>query len=141
MDAYLWTVRNESMKKILFILSCVFAIAFCACKQTSYTKPDELISHEKMVDILYDIHLNEAIQKNKKFSADSVDFSTIDLHFSILKKHEIQDSLFIQSVLYYSSLPKVYERIYQDVVNKLSILEQENEKKEPVNINPKREIH
>ena len=112
-----------------------------ACEPTGYPKPDDLISEKKMVEILYDIHLNESIQKNLKFSEDSVDFSSIDLHFSILQKHEVGDSLFIKSVLYYSSLPKVYERIYQDVVDKLSHLEQENEKREAVKIRPDKAVY
>lgn len=129
------------MRKAFFIFCCSLFVAFAACKPTGYPKPDKLISEKKMVDILFDIHLNESIQKHLKFSNDSVDFTTIDLHFSILQKHEVEDSLFIKSVLYYSSLPKVYERIYQDVVDKLSHLEQENEKNEAVKIRPDQAIH
>lgn len=123
------------MKRLLFITGLLL-IVVSSCEETGYPKPDKLISEKKMVNILYDIHLYESIHRSKRFTADSLTFTDQDLHFSILEKHGVENTLFVESILYYSNLPKVYERIYKDVVNKLVMLEEEHNKKEAVKIKP-----
>ncbi len=129
------------MKRILFFSLFLFIVIF-SCKRTGYPKPDKLINEKEMADILYDIHLYESIYRNKTGNKDTLAFTDHDLHFSILEKHGIEDTLFLESILYYSCYPKVYENIYKDVVDRLVMLEQEDKKKDAVKIKPdKATIH
>jgi len=48
------------MKRVIIIVCCVFS--FVSCNDGSVPKPDNLIAKEKMIDILYDISLLEAIK-------------------------------------------------------------------------------
>ena len=128
------------MKRSILIISILLFI-FSSCTETGYQKPEDLISEKKMVKILYDIHLYQAVYNNKKYGKDSLRFDDKDIHFSILKKHGIEDTLFIESIIYYSSYPKVYERIYKEVIDQLVMQEQELNEKEAVKIHPERPKH
>ena len=125
------------MKRSILIISILLFI-FSACTETGYRKPENLISEKKMVKILYDIHLYQAVYNSKKYGKDSLRFDDQDIHFSILKKHGIEDTLFIESIIYYSSYPKVYERIYKEVIDHLVMQEQELNEKDAVKIHPER---
>ncbi len=123
------------MKRALLILSIVL-FAISSCEETGYQKPENLISEKKMAKILYDIHLAEAVYNKKKYSNDSITFTDHDIHFSILEKHGVEDTLFIESIIYYSGYPKIYERIYKKVIDQLVMQEEEFDKKEAVKIKP-----
>ena len=126
------------MKKSFGYILLIFLIAtFFSCKEKKGIPiPDDLVSEKQMVDILYDIHLNQAYfnqyQIEKKMPKDESNV----LYFSVLKKYNVADSTFAQSVIYYSSLPKIYERIYQQVVDRLKMLEEDNSEKKELNIHP-----
>lgn len=113
-------------KKVLF--SLVFLImSFYACEEKGFTKPKQLIGEKEMVDILYDIHIAQAMAEN--YQASSVDtvisYTSDDFYQAVLDKYELQDSVLAKSIIYYSSRPKIYEKIYEKVIEKIMI-QQEN---------------
>ncbi len=124
------------MKKSLFLLP-VMLFLIMACDDPVVEKPRDLISRDPMIDILVDIHLSEAVFQTKRFSSEELNkFSEADFYYSILKKHGIADSTFEKSLIYYSSKPKEFEKIYTRVINRLTEMEQElNDKtRQPVDI-------
>jgi hypothetical protein len=108
-----------------------------SCNQNMSGKPPHLISRDNMVGILVDIHLSEAAFQSRRYSNERYKkYSESDFYYSILQKHHIADSVFESSLIYYSSNPKEFEKIYTRVINRLTILEQEESKKtkQPVNL-------
>lgn len=47
-----------------------------------------------------------------------------DLYYSVLKKYSVADTVFIRSLIYYSSFPKEYERMHNEIMDKLKETEQ-----------------
>lgn len=47
-----------------------------------------------------------------------------DLYYSVLKKYSIPDSVFVRSLIYYSSFPKEYEKMHIEIVDNLNEAEQ-----------------
>lgn len=88
--------------------------------------------------MLYDIHLYEAYAGQYRFEREITELESKDLYYSVLEKHGVADSVFAESVVYYSSLPKVYERIYQQVVDRLNMLQEEASAQKEVNIQPEK---
>ena len=121
-----------------------FSIGFWAlllvclsCSEDLGEKPSKLITRDRMVEILVDIHLTDAAYQTKRYTNETIKkYSESDYYYSILKKHGIADSVFEKSLLYYSGKPKEFEKIYTRVINKLTLLEQEEKKKteQPVNL-------
>ncbi len=124
------------MGKVFIIFAGVTLFLISSCGETGYEKPKNLIGEKEMANILYDMHLTQAIYNTTKYrqDKDSMLFKIEDYHYSVLKKYGVDDSTYYKSILYYSSLPKVYERIYQDVVDRMVMLEEENKRDEAVKI-------
>jgi hypothetical protein len=108
-----------------------------SCKEKGFPKPKNMLSEKEMVDILHDMHLAEAYSNQYRIdNSGPKKIESKDLYFSVLKKHGVADSTFANSVVYYSSMPKRYEKIYQQVVDRLNMLEEETNKQQEVNIQP-----
>jgi hypothetical protein len=124
------------MNKILLGL-LTLALFYPSCSDDMAEKPPHLISRDKMVSILVDIHLSDAAFQSRRYSNEKLSaYTESDFYYSILKKHHLADSVFETSLIYYSSKPKEFEKIYTRVINQLTVIEQEESKKtkQPVNL-------
>jgi hypothetical protein len=123
------------MNRIILGLLALFLFN-TSCNEDMAGKPPHLISRDKMVVILVDIHLSDAAFQTRRYSNDQLNkYTESDFYYSILKKHHIADSVFEISLLYYSSKPKEFEKIYTRVINRLTVLEQEETKKTQIPVN------
>ena len=101
-----------------------------SCNEDMTDKPPRLVSRDKMVSILVDIHLSDAAFQTRRYSNEQLNkYTESDFYYSVLNKYHVADSVFEVSLIYYSSKPKEFEKIYTRVINRLTILEQEESKK------------
>ncbi len=102
------------MKKTLLIFTLCFLLLNCDSKAVK--KPDNLISEDQMVAILYDLYVINAIKtyKNQYLIDNKI---TPDKY--IYKKYKIDSLQFAQSDQYYASDVEDYEKLYQRVTKKL----------------------
>lgn len=111
-----------------------------ACSDPVVQKPAKLVSRDDMIDMLTDIHLAESIFQSKRYTTEELSrFKESDFYYSVLKKHKVADSTFEKSLIYYSSKPKEFEKIYTRVLNRLTQMQQKLTDKEqsPVDIGNK----
>lgn len=79
-----------------------------------------------MIDLLVDIHLAEATFNNRRHRDTLIEkSSSVNFYYSILEKHQIPDSVFEKSFVFYASQPRKFERMYRQTMNKLNEMEQE----------------
>ncbi|HKJ78260.1 MAG TPA: DUF4296 domain-containing protein, partial [Prolixibacteraceae bacterium] len=79
-----------------------------------------------MIEMMVDIHLAEAAFQSRRVQDSLVENSSpTDFYFSVLNDYQVPDSVFVKSYVYYASMPKNFEKMYQDVMNKLNELEQQ----------------
>ncbi|RLD29737.1 MAG: DUF4296 domain-containing protein [Bacteroidetes bacterium] len=104
------------IKTLKYILLVVLSIS---CKNNNIEKPkkpDNLISKDKMVEVIYDISLiNSAKGVNKKL----IENEGISPEDYIYKRHDIDSLQFALSNEYYAYNLKIYEDIYNTVKEKL----------------------
>ena len=96
-----------------------FMIVLCAlisCGEKVMEKPDNLISKEKMTDILYDVSILNAAKNTNAAILEKKSIETMDY---IYRKYGIDSVQFVKSDIYYASLPTEYESIYTDVEARL----------------------
>lgn len=120
-----------------FFLILAMVLVFSACDESVVEKPKKLVPRDRMVDMLTDMHIAESVFQNRRYSSEQVfQFTEADFYYSILKKYNVVDTTFEKSLIYYSSYPKEFEKIYSRVLNKLNEMEQEQLQKqqEPVDI-------
>ncbi len=93
--------------------------------------PGDLISEEKMVNILTDIHIAEA--KTTNMQLRSLDSSVIvygELQKQIWAKYKVDTLLYQRSYSFYTSHPSYLTAIYEQVEKKMEA----KEKKKPLNL-------
>lgn len=76
-----------------------------------------------MVEVLIDIHLTEGLTSAMPVAYDSSKVLYGLLENEVFLKHEVSDSVFTQSMLYYLRDPAEMERIYSRVVDSLVVRE------------------
>ena len=98
------------------------------CK--SDPKPKDTIPRDQFVDILVDVHIAEAMTQDQfRLKIDSLKSSS--LYRSVLEKHHVTEHEMLVTSLYYSRHQREYKKIYTDVLDKISIMiEEENNREE-----------
>lgn len=101
------------MKNLCILLCFVF---LCSCVQKLIDEPDNLISEEKITNILYDLAILNAAKSTNSTILRNNGIEPMQFLFS---KYEIDSIQFVESNRYYASLPEKYEDIYTTVNEKL----------------------
>jgi len=110
------------MKQFIAVLSLAILFSgMLSCTHNTIEKPDQLIGKDKFVKMLTDIYIIQGINLDVSNPEDSIKKITqTDLYYSILKKYSVADTVFIRSLIYYSSFPKNYEKMHVEIMNKLN---------------------
>jgi hypothetical protein len=119
-------------QKIIFL---VFGfLLLVSCRENWVGKPKGLISQKKMVSILVDLHVADAVFQNKGNAGPLEKLKSEDIYYSVLKKYNVADTIFEKSFIYYSYFPKEFEKIYANVLDRV------NQMQEKVNPREKKEL-
>jgi hypothetical protein len=107
--------------KILLPLLFIFA----SCKEKDEVqRPDDLLTQDEMVAVLTDIHLIEGARTGLVIMGDSV--GGVNEHYkAFFVKHNVTQAQYDSSFVYYSKNPKVFDKIYERVIENLSVIESE----------------
>ncbi len=112
-------------KKYIFIFFLLL-LGMAACEESIVEKPENLLKREKMIEMMTDMHLAEAVFQSRRYQDSLIERTTsADFYYSVLEEYNVADSVFEKSFVYYASNPREFEKMYQDVMNKLSEIEQE----------------
>ena len=103
------------MKKLMFIFLVLFSCSFTIEKKEV---PDNLISEEEMINILYDMSL---ISVSKGINKRILENNGMKPKKYILKKYDIDSLQFVSSNEFYSKDLERYLSIYEEVLNKLEV--------------------
>lgn len=109
-------------------------LAIVACKGRNL--PDGVLPAKKMIPILVDMHLSEAIN-NQKFNISMLkDSLPEELYLSVCKKYKLERSVIEKSLLYYGKHTEEYIPIYDEVLDVLSAMEvkAKNDSLRPVHV-------
>jgi hypothetical protein len=102
------------MKKILPFL--IVLSIFASCKKEVVKTPKNLIEKDKMVNIMYDLSILEAM---KIQNPSSLDTFKINSNQYIYKKYKIDSAQFAQNNIYYAADYKEYKKMYEQVKSRL----------------------
>jgi len=105
------------MKKFITISVVVFLCFGCEPK-IKPDKPDNLISKEKMTNVLYDMFIASSAKGTSRTKFEKLG---LDPETYILKKYSIDSIQFAQSNNYYAHDLEAYKAIIEKVKTKLSV--------------------
>lgn len=100
--------------KRLFLFS--FTILIISCAEKLIQEPENLITAEKMVDVLNDLSILNAAKTANSIKLENSGIETMKF---IFEKHGIDSTQFVISDRYYASRPVEYESIYSKLETRL----------------------
>jgi len=110
-------------------LILLLALTLTACKKPKAITGKEFVEREALVGVLVDIHLMDGVTQDRKFSR-SYDVDSIDILTPILEKHQVTRQMFDTTMYVYSRHPLLLDGVYNDVLIKLNVMLDENNKEE-----------
>ena len=115
------------MKAKNYIFIFIFLLlVMVGCEEPIVEEPENLVKREQMIEMMADMHLAEAVFQTRRYQDSTIERTTsADFYYSVLEEYNVTDSVFEKSFVYYASFPRQFEKMYQDVMNKLSEMEQE----------------
>ena len=112
------------------ILILLLVLTFTACQKKKNITGDEFIERDVLVDVLVDIHLMDGVTQDRKFGR-KYDVDSLDIFTPILEKHQVSKQMFDTTMFVYSRYPELLDQVYNDVLIKLNVRLDENNKEEP----------
>ncbi|MGE5395840.1 MAG: DUF4296 domain-containing protein [Candidatus Saccharibacteria bacterium] len=101
----------------VIILFVTLALGMNACFDAAIPKPAKLIPRDKFVKMMVDVYLVQGLQNVPIGEKDLKKVTQTDLYQSILKKYAVADTVFVRSLIYYSSFPKDYEKMHVEIID------------------------
>jgi hypothetical protein len=111
------------MKKWAFV--ALFTVLIISCNSILKSKPSGTLSEKEMVDLLVDIHLTEAtLSITDQSEARSFDTTNMRIRFAqVFRKHDVMPDDFKASLDYYLVHIEELDKIYVEVINRLTVME------------------
>jgi len=117
------------MKKLPVLLILLILVVSLGCN-TRQARPADIIGEEKMVQLLVETHLADALLAKDPATMDAKRDKALYVYPSVLEKYGITRAQMDSSVSYYIRNPKVFVRIYDKTVKELERRVEENQVKE-----------
>lgn len=89
-----------------------------SCKKELVKEPKRLIEKGKMIDIMYDLSLLDAMKYQNPLSLDSINS---DPKKFILRKYKVDSLQFAQSNIYYAADYDTYKDMYDEIGKRLAV--------------------
>jgi hypothetical protein len=104
------------MKNFAFIILVLFLAV--SCKKELVKEPKKLIEKGKMIDIMYDLSVLDAIKYSNPLSLDSLDASPKKF---IFQKYKVDSLQFAQSNMYYAADYENYKDMFDQIAKRLEV--------------------
>lgn len=102
------------MKKLVLLF--IISLSFLGCKDSYVKEPKKVIDEDKMVDIIYDLSLLEAMRTQNTGVANNFPTAT-----EFLKtKYKLDSLTFAQNTQYYAADVEQYKKMYDKVKEKIT---------------------
>lgn len=111
----------------IFILLLILTLS--ACNKDNSITGKEFIERDVLVEILVDIHLSDGVTNDRVFHR-KYDVDSIDVLSPILEKYQVSQHEFDTTIVVYTRNPELLDQVYNDVLIKLNVMLDENNKEE-----------
>jgi len=119
----------------ILIVAALFA-GISSCSETTIRKPDKLIPKSTFEKMLIDVYMVQGMTNLESKNPDLKKLSATDLYYSVLKKYDVADTVFIRSLIYYSSFPKDFEKMQSQIMDNLKESEDRFYPSDKLRMNP-----
>ncbi|MEP7127867.1 MAG: DUF4296 domain-containing protein [Chitinophagales bacterium] len=118
--------------KWLRIVTVFIVLIYCSCASEVEKAPDGILSKDKMIAVLLDVHIAESSVNSRGMTNQQLNQRIAAKYEDVMKKNGTTFGVFKKSFDYYLHHPEQYEEIYLEIVNQLTALEGKAKAKVPV---------
>ncbi len=97
-------------RQLLHLFLFFFLFLNAGCREDRGTPA---IKQDKMVEILTDIHLTQAIVEQEILPKDT---KKEDYYCNIFERHQVTEELFDSAVVWYATNMDIFEKVYVEVI-------------------------
>ena len=102
----------------------LITLGFASC-EAEVTVPEDVVPQEQFVEVMIDMQLLEAAFNMKHLGNKEADTIMYPRYREVYAHHGISPETFRYSYDWYLSEPELMDEVYEEVLNKLSIMEEE----------------
>jgi hypothetical protein len=117
--------------RTLFLFLAIAFLAFSGCLQKKSIKGDQYVDRETLVSVLVDMHLAEGVINDRKFQR-RYEADSVDVLIPIFEKYGITREMFDTTMFIYSKYPDLMDEVYNDVLIRLNVMLDENDREQEV---------
>lgn len=125
----------EKSIHLMSVLVLLTILATTACRHDPF--PSNAVPETKFIDIMVDVHIAEAIYRDR-FRQKNDSLQSVPLYLSVLEKHGVNEEQIAKTTAYYTRHPKEYDKVYAEIISKISLMIEEQKQGEELSINPKK---
>ena len=115
------------IKKVLYLFAGILLLTSCysSPNQEVGSTPDNIIERDQLVLIITDVEIAESSLRQKQNVGHEIKNIKETYYHSIFSKHAVTKEQYDSSMAYYKRDPEVMDKIYEDVITKLSMMQSE----------------
>jgi uncharacterized protein DUF4296 len=122
-------INTFIFKSLVFIFIGIFV---SQCGNKANNSPENIIPKGKMIELLTDIHIFDAVMSEKKYNTKKHEYQIEGYYSYLYEKHGYTRAQIDSSISFYSRDPEEYSKMYDDVLEKLSTIQSYYEKKDTI---------
>jgi hypothetical protein len=116
------------MMKNLLLIFMSAGFLFLCCEEKKDSAKEGVLDETQLSALLIDIYLAEAVADNLPLVKDSAMTFFAPQERKLLKKKNISDSVLKKTYSYYLAHPKEFEKVFEIVIDSLTLREQRTNK-------------
>lgn len=107
-------------QNVILYVSLIILVLSCGKDEGKVVIPKDILPKKKMMLILEDIHIAEAIVTNARYpNLDSSRVAFANLQKEVFKKHKVDSVAYAKSYSFYAKNPIIFKEIYKVVQTSL----------------------
>lgn len=107
---------------LLFYCAIIFTLCACRKKEEPLKIPADVLSPDSMTIVLIDIHLIEGARLGSRIQGND-SLNVKDFYYHVWDKYHLSKKRFRRSFRFYSAHPSKIEKIYEEMLDSLNIME------------------
>ncbi len=124
------TLNKKNIPFTAVLLIITILLGSIACNKNKQIKGDEYIERDVLVEVIMDMHLIDGITNDMNYYRKFNPGDSIDIYGPIFEKYDITREMYERTINEYSKYPQLMDEVYDEVLMKLSLLQDRIESEE-----------
>ena len=132
------TSNRFSLKGLLTFPVLFLIMLSSGCGKQKQIRGAEFVSHDIMVEMMVDMHLIDGLTNDVGYYRKFNPNDSVDLYGSVYEEYGVSNEEFHTTMMEYSSIPRLLDKMYGEVLKELNLLQEELDREKQLEMERKR---